>query len=299
MNVAKINLEVKRCKDCPYVHKDGRLYYCTYHGLNNPGLSVEEGKEVPDWCPFVLLRLEKVLEKIQNDPVIKQGENALEGPIFEAEHEKRVYQYGRKFLEDCVGLGLLSNNSIQKLKLMLKIAVMFHNVGQLALDGSWFKRSILESPYTVTYSAELAKEFFEDKQVDIAGEDAKMIVHAISNHQTGDDTQNLLDAALLLGDKLDTVKDKVTNARGAIQASVLAELLKVEGVEFQLSGENKKVQEAKLIYRTSGEFDVSALSCCSECLSIPLFVAMDLKASEFKFIVDDQEIDALEILDNV
>lgn len=295
-NVAKINLEIRQCSDCPFARLqsgyDGE-WYCV-HDLNNPGLKVEK-ETVPDWCPFVLERLQKVLGIMQNGTGTAMPKKWLNeimrkqrddpDPKFGADHTfghiDRVVKYGENFLEECVRFGVVSNNEIQRLKLLLRISAMLHDVG---LADSSRNHEI--------HSAELAKKYLLSGKLDIDDEDVQMIVHAIFNHSKGNETRNALDAALIIGDKLDVTKKRIVRETDAITV----ELKKVEQVEYKFFGWSKP-DVAELRYTTNGEdFDVSKLSYWPKALSIPERIAREfLGAKKFRFLVDGNEVDVSKI----
>lgn len=297
-NVAKINLEIDKCSECPYCNNpEGSVSHYCAHDLKNPGIDVGNGEKVPDFCPFVLQRLKAVYDRMTSANSVTiptKFLNQIEkkqiddpNPKFGADHgfkhAKRVYEYGEKFLFDMISHGLNTNNSIQKQQLLLSIAARLHDIG---LADSSRNHAI--------HSSELAKKYLQPPKIDIDIQDACDIAHAIYNHSDGEDTRNLLDAALLLGDKLDVTKERIVRVTGPITA----ELLKVETVEFVILGryqtdrESGSVTGVELRYTTSGDnFKVSALSEWPKCISVPRRVAMDFLEVPFKFIVDGVEVD--------
>ena len=292
-NVIKIDgIEIYHCSECPYHNCPGghATYYCA-HDLKNPGLDVGDGEKIPDFCPFVLERLEKVLEqtdtaisKINPARMLKQIEKRQEddpNPKFAADHGtkhvERVCSYGGKFLSDLISHGRNTENSIQKQQLLLQIAAKMHDIG------------LADSPRNhAIHSSELAKRFLQSPKIDIGAQEAYDIAHAIYNHSDGRETTNLLDAALLLGDKLDVAKERIIRT----PTPITIELLKVEKVEYVLTGDFKHLNGAELHYTTSGEnFKIGALAEWPKCVSVPRAIAMDFLKIPFKFIVDDVEID--------
>lgn len=295
-NVAKINLEVRQCRDCPFARlQEGYGEWFCIYDLKNPGMRVNE-KTIPDWCPFVLERLQKAYDIMKNGTLTSMPRRWLNdiakrqkddpNPKFGADHAfghvARVIRYGDEFLEECVGFGILSNNEIQKLKLLLRISAMLHDVG---LADSVRNHDI--------HSAELAKKYFASGKVDLDEEDEKLIIHAILNHSKGHETRTFLDAALIMGDKLDVASERMMRVTDVI----IAELMKVEKVEYRLHGQITKPEVAELKYITNGEeFDVSTLSHWSRSVLVPKMLSLDfLKVPEFKFFVDDREVDVSEI----
>ncbi len=299
MNIAKINLEVARCLDCPYCHKpDGYpAYHCT-HDLHNPGIEVGEGEVIPDFCPFVLERLEKMLKKVADCPAttipkkyiaeIGRRQKDDPDPKFGADHAwdhvKRVVDFGDEFLEHCVAYGYLSSDSVQKEKILFKMAAYMHDIG---LADTKMNHAI--------HSAGLAERFLMNPKNDISEEDVHVIVHAICNHSEGRETRTLTDAVLLISDKVDMTKERVNR----VMEPILAEMLKIERVDFRFVGKNGKAKRAELCYFTDKEkkFDVLSLKKHPRFVSVPMRVALDyFRVPEFRFLVDGKLIDVKQII---
>ena len=294
-NIAKINLSLSCCAECPYVRKNGGEYYCT-HDLKNLGLSVGGGDKIPDFCPFVLKRLEEVLktmDSVSGYSIPKKYINQIErkqvddpNPKFGADHgwkhAARVYKYGASFLESLIPYGLNSPDCIQKQELMLAIAAKMHDIG---LADSAQNHSI--------HSAELTKKYFESKKVDIDLEDACVIAHAIYNHSDGEVTNTMVDAALILGDKLDVTSERIVR----VTDKITAELTKVESVEYTIFGTNGNAEGAELSYIASDDFDVEALKEWPKCVEIPKMITTKfLKLPTFRFMVNGEEIDIKKLI---
>jgi HD superfamily phosphodiesterase len=294
-NIAIINLSLSCCAECPYVRKNSGEYFCI-HDLKSPGLSVGGGDMIPDFCPFVLKRLEEVLktmDSVSGYSIPKKFINQVERkqvddphPKFGADHgwkhAARVYNYGSEFLENLIPWGLNTPDSIQKQKLLLGIASKMHDIG---LADSAQNHAI--------HSAELTKKYFESKKVDIDIEDACAIVHAIYNHSDGDVTLSLLDAALIMGDKLDVTNKRIVR----VTDKITSELTKVESVDFSFFGQNGKAEGAELSYTTTEQFDVNALKEWPKCVAIPRMITTKfLGLSEFRFKVNDEEIDVKKLI---
>jgi predicted metal-dependent HD superfamily phosphohydrolase len=108
-------------------------------------------------------------------------------------HAKHVMNYAVKFLQDMKA----SERDIE----LVKIATLLHDVAlQGHNKGNHAKRS-----------AELAHEWLADYKLEPA--DVETICHAISVHSNGDDAKNLIDYALLLGDKMDITGDRLNLSR--------------------------------------------------------------------------------------
>jgi len=289
-NVAKINLEVRKCQDCPFVRKQKGYagWFCT-HDLHTPGIEVNENM-VPSWCPFVVGRLQKVLgimEDVSEASIPKKWIRQIErkqkdhpDPKFGADHAwkhiENVTSYGEDFLEYCVGYGIVSNNEVMRLKLLLRIAAMLHDVGLAETNEGY-----------AIHSAGMARKYLSSKKIDIEERDIDLICHAISDHSYGQDTKNLLDAALLLGDKLDVTRDRMIRKTKPI----IEELMKVEKVEYRFLGKLFVPTGAELRYFTNGDFDVSVLKSWPKAITIPRKVTLEfLGLSSFKFLVDGKEV---------
>lgn len=105
-NVAKIGLLINHCSDCPYaVHRSEYAGWHCIHDMQRVGLSVGDGQDIPDFCPFVLSALQSVLDGLTDSGC------HLVDPA-----------YGQSFLEDCISLGVNSPDYVQKEVLLLKIA---------------------------------------------------------------------------------------------------------------------------------------------------------------------------------
>jgi len=295
-NTAMINLSVENCQECPFVRyqKEHASYFCTRE-LAPMGFNIGDGEGVPDFCPFVLQRLQGVLDVLDETTSgaipkkyltqIERKQRDDPDPKFGADHSfhhaQRVYEYGEKFLMDLIDFQLNSPDFIQKQKLMLKIAANLHDIG---LADSARNHAV--------HSAELAKKYFSSGKVDIDLQDANEIVHAICNHSDGNETRNLLDAALALGDKLDVSKERIVR----VTSPITAELIKVDSVEYRIVGSNREAKRAELRYVTSGGFNVQSLSEWPKSVLIPKMIAEKMLGLSFRFFVDEAEIDFKAIL---
>ena len=296
-NVAKINLEINRCVECPYCYKpDGYTEYYCRHDLKRLGVELGDGESVPDFCPFVIERLQNVLKTIDDCSYtsipkkylmqIEKRQRDDPNPKFGADHSwlhaRNVTQIGLKFLEDCSRFGYSSPDTIQKEKLLFQIAAYMHDIG---LAESARNHAI--------HSSELAKKYLSGPKIDIDVEDAYTIVHAIFNHSDGEDTRNIVDAALILADKLDVTGRRIIRVTDNITAAVRH----IVNVQYDFYGNGKTVKGAKLRYATDGGFDVSAIKMWPKCITVPMAITKDyLGLSEFRFLIDDEEIDIKSIL---
>lgn len=293
MNIAKLELSVESCRECPFCHKPkGYVEYFCRHDLKHPGVDVGEGKKVPDFCPFVLGRLQrafKAMDSVSNCAIPKKNICEIEkkqkdnpDPKFDADHGwqhiKRVTEIGLGIFKKCATWGYFSPDSIQKEQLLFEIAVWLHDIG---LSDS--------SSNHATHSAEIAKRFLTGSRVDIDESDVEKIVHAIRYHSKGEEITNALDAILLLSDKLDVTKERILRVRNKISA----ELSKVYAISYDFCGRaGRRPSRAELKYITKDDFDVDAISDWPEIVTIPMRVTKEfLKISEFRFIVNEEVID--------
>lgn len=296
-NVAKINLELEHCTDCPYCRKpQGYAEFYCQHDLKTPGVEVGNGEDIPDYCPFVIERLKNVVKTLEESTVgsipkkfINQVEKKQKddpNPKFGADHGfrhiKRVTEIGMDFLENCVGYGFSSTDTVLKEKLLLRIAAMMHDIG---LADSSRNHAI--------HSAELAKKYLSGGKVDIDLEDAYTVVHAIANHSDGEEINTIVDAALILADKLDVTSDRIVRVTDKITSAVT----KIQKAEFHLYGKLGKGEGAELRYTVDDGFDSSVLKEWPKCVKIPYRVTTEfLGLSEFKFFINGEEIDYKSII---
>ena len=290
-NVAKINLVVSSCNGCPYSRDAGKVSVKCVHDLSG-GLDVGDGDYVPDFCPFVLQRLQKVIDYIKesNNSVVpkiyvyKVGRKQQEGlggadAKYSADHSflhvKNVQEYGIDFLHACVDAGFSSPDTIQKEILLFELAAYMHDIGMA--DSS--------SNHAI-HSSEIAKRFLLKQDVD--EDDAMTIVRAIANHSDGKETRTIIDAALVLADKLDMTHDRIINGVDNITRM----MLKINKVSYSFYRKKGKVVGAKLEYETSGLNGEDIISIYPKSVSIPKMVTKKyLKLPEFQFIVDGATID--------
>lgn len=296
-NVAKINLEVNECLECPYCRKpEGYADYYCQHDLSNPGIEVGDGTDVPDYCPFVIQRLHVVLKNLEESTYasipkkyiaqIERRQREDPDPKFGADHGWKhisdVTAIGVDFLEHCVSYGFTTTNSVLKEKYLFRIAAILHDIG---LADSKFNHAV--------HSSEMAKKFLSGPKVDIDEDDMEIIVHAIYNHSKGDETRTMVDAALVLADKLDVAKDRIIRETDRITS----ELKNVEKTEFKFVGAKGKVERAELRYFTNGEFHVEALRDWPKSVSIPMQLSKGFfEVPEFLFLVDGKGIDVKKVL---
>lgn len=296
-NVAKLNLEFERCVDCPYCTKpDDGKDFCCQHKLKKSVPEVGDGERVPDSCPFVIMRLQEVMKTIRDGTSssipkkfivqIERKQKDDPNPKFFAdhgwEHIRRVTAIGKRFLDDCVIYGYSSEETVEKEKLLFEIAAYMHDIG---LADTFRNHEI--------HSEELAKKYLSGPKIDIDIEDACTITHAIYNHSKGEETDTIIDAALILADKLDMTAKRVARA----EDDITREMLKIQNVEFKIVGESGIPRSVELRYETEPGFKPLKLKDWPKAVSIPYQITTEfLGLSEFKFIVNNEEVDIKEII---
>lgn len=296
-NVAKINLELEHCTDCPYSCKpQGYAEYYCQHDLKTPGVEVGDGEVIPDFCPFVIERLKKVLETIQDGTIgsipkkfiaqVERKQRDDPHPKFGADHSwrhiQRVSEIGMRFLEDCVGYGYSSTDTVLKEKLLLQIAAYMHDIG---LADSARNHEI--------HSAELTKKYLSGPKVDIDLEDAYTIVHAVANHTKGEETETIVDAALILADKLDVTADRIVR----VTDKITGECTKIQSAEFRFRGKDGKAKGTELRYTVDEGFDLSVFKAWPKAIMVPYRITTEfLGLQEFNFFINDEQIDYKAVL---
>lgn len=302
-NVAKINLELEHCTECPYCRQPEGSSAHLCHGYDVI-LDVGDGEVIPDFCPFVLKRLEAVMavinagtaqtipKKFLTEIEKKQKDSPDEkfGADHGFNHMRNVTAIGIDLLESFVGWGYSSSDTIQKEKLLLQIAAYMHDIGLADTSNNH-----------EVHSAELAKSFLlgtkkYKAKVDISEEDALTIAHAIYNHSEGMETRTNVDAALLLADKLDVAGDRILRCFST--SPILHELTKVKKTSFKFYGKKPgKADGATLSYETEGGFDVLALREWPKCVAIPMKLTKEyFKLPKFEFVVNGEQINVKEII---
>lgn len=114
------------------------------------------------------------------------------------DHVKNVSEIAEKILEDLN----FDEDAIYK----CKIACLLHDVG--ALQG---KEGHTERSY------EYAKKLFEDKKWIF--KDSEIILEAIRNHSAGFETDNIIALAIILADKLDIKKTRISEAGKQVEGN--------------------------------------------------------------------------------
>ena len=297
-NIAKINLTIEHCTDCPLCRasKDGKGFSCRHDNVDTFGMNVGDGENIPDNCPYVIKRLQDVYDFMKNSKSIhvpnkyiariesrqESVPNGKFGSDHGVKHIERVTKIGLNFMDSCLHYGYITKEELEKQKLLFKIAVYLHDIGLAEQSSSHDSRSVV-----------MAKKFLLGEKADLDPEDVEIITHAIFNHTTGQDTKTIVDAALVLADKLDITEERIIR----ILDDVTRIQYKILATEFKIYGKSGKAEGAELRYTVKDDFDAMMLRQWPKCVIIPRMIALDyLNLSWFKFFVNNQEVNVMKII---
>jgi hypothetical protein len=291
-NVAKINLEVHECKKCPFVrnYANKKNYICT-NVRRGRGVPIEDETTVPDNCPFIIKRLENAVQAFKDvsstaipkkyiGQVEKKQRTGAPDVKFGIDHGwghiSSVQAIGNAFLESCYAYGIIPFKSLKKYQLLFYLAAALHDIGLADTVKNH-----------AAHSAELARKYLQN--VDIDQEDVEKIVHAITVHSDGECVNDILDAALIIADKLDVRASRVVSPR---DDAIIRECYKIVDAKFEIKGEAGVPTSVELRYTTKGDFNVDVfLSEWPKGILLPKRITNEfLEIPDFKFIVDGQEI---------
>jgi HD superfamily phosphohydrolase YqeK len=136
--------------------------------------------------------------------------------------------------------------------------------------------------------AKMAKEYLD--KLDLSDKDKKLIQHAICFHSRGEEIDNNLDAAILVGDKLDINYARVRFAR---PNGINEYMMLIDKIEYIL---DEKI--ATLKYTVKDGFDVKCLSEWPKAVTIPAKVAQWL-GKDFIFEFSDKKLTEQEFLKEI
>jgi HD superfamily phosphohydrolase YqeK len=161
---------------------------------------------------------------------------------------------------------------------LAKIAALLHDIALQNGDKGDHAKS----------GAEMTQKYL--RKFDMPDDDVGLICHAIEFHTAGEEIRNNLDAAILLGDKLDVdhIRCRVV-AHGAIQTYMML----IDGIKFQVG---HKV--ATLKYSVNDKFDVNSLKVWPKAVTIPAKIAGFL-GKGFVFQINDKRYTEQEFLEVV
>ena len=287
MNNCKIDLEINSCKECPYSMNTysidhGEEFHCR-HKCKKAQKVITDGdfESVPDWCPFFMDQLKSVLEKRHEITIytipkkyiqdIERRHKALPDPKYSTnhgyEHIENVIKIGDNYLDQLVKNGFIKEDNIAKLKIMLKITAMLHDIGLSETVKNHAARSV-----------SLAQNWLD--KTDLAPDTKDEIIHAIMHHSDGADIRNFLDQALLIGDKLDITKDRVIQICDAISR----EQSKINSTSFIIDK-----GKAVLRWNTEDDFDSEIIfKNLSKLVEIPAKIAKENLGLSFEFYLNDK-----------
>ncbi len=160
----------------------------------------------------------ETFEKIYNDKLIREiydkinkreNENENAWAHHDFSHVKNVIKMTEQIL---LSLNYEDKTLIEE----AKIAALLHDIG--ALEG---KENHAERSY------EFAKKYFEENNINL--ENKELILNAIRNHSSGFDTDNIVQLALILADKLDIKSTRATksglNIKGMRQIQYIKDIV--------------------------------------------------------------------------
>ncbi|MBQ9029455.1 HD domain-containing protein [Candidatus Saccharibacteria bacterium] len=250
-------------------------------------------------------KYEKVYDAITHDQTWKDWmdviyENPTDDPKLYADHglchAQRVVEYGRKFLTDYF---YCQPYDYKKELGLFSIAAALHDIGYAKKNHEGHAK----------LSAEIADKYLEQFH-DITAKERDVITHAIRHHSNGVDPDNILDAALILADKMDVVGYRYSNPKCNDDRKIgnmIREQHKVARVAFKFieplfskNAEFKCYQTARLSYKlTPAMFEYNEpynAKCLAEwpkALIVPRNIALGIcKCKNFEFEVNDVLVDA-------
>ena len=248
-------------------------------------------------------RYDRIFKAIMEDPEWKGWMNVIERnpfghPKLNADHGTKhamaVCQYGEKFLEQATRYE--SEDKRERLVGLFKIAALLHDIGMA--EGSI-------NDHAAT-SADMANWYLQ--QYDLSCYEIMEIANAIKVHSTDIHPTSRLNAALILGDKLDVAYERYANEACLDDrniARMFREQRKVAHVSYDLMNplfgdratfSHYKVARLSYTLREEGDtalgnntpYDATRLAEWPNCLVVPRNVAHHtLGCEEFQFVVNN------------
>lgn len=229
--------------------------------------------------------------------------NVYHDPKLDADHGRghvtRVFYHAWQFLDKISGK--IDEEYMTRLYLLL-ISTLLHDI---ALGTPNHKDH-------ATRGADMAEEFLREKfQEDLSQTECSTIIHAIRNHSDGNETHSIIDAALILGDKLDIAYERFPNDEGlkdVRMGDLVREMRKIERAEFilEMSGCNlkaKRFDKAILRFKLRPNIDDPEpfnpifLNQWPKAITVPHDIACNfLQCQQFDFMVEEQKIDLEKII---
>lgn len=248
-------------------------------------------------------RYDRIFKTIVEDPAWKGWMSAIERnpfghPKLNADHGRnhamKVCQHGEKFLEKATRYD--TEDASERLIGLFKIAALLHDIGMAEGDINDHAAA----------SADMANWYL--RQYDLSCYEIVEITNAIKVHSTDIHPTELLNAALILGDKLDVGAERYANEACLDDRSIarmFKEQRKVAQVSYDLMhplfgyrSEFSHYKMARLTYTLKPElgddapYDATCLAEWPNCLVVPRNVARQtLGCEEFQFVVNNVLID--------
>ena len=194
---------------------------------------------------------------------IENRENKDGGYAFHNyEHVQNVCKIVEKILTDLN----FEENTIYK----CKIACLLHDVGVLQGKEGHAQRSY-----------EYSKKFFKDNN--ILFEDLEIVLNAIKNHNSHFESNNIIVLSIILADKLDITKTRITQAGTKIKGNrqyqhiekIIINIKNNEMIVNFITDGNIDIEEANEYYFTSKVF--KAIESFSKKMDLRHYVLMDNK----------------------
>lgn len=254
-------------------------------------------------------KYESVYEAIIHDQTWKEWmtiihDNPTGDPKLYADHgmyhAQRVAEYGKRFLTDHF---YFRPGDFKKELGLFSIAAALHDIG--------YAKKNHESHAKL--SAEIADKYLE-QYPEITAKERDSITRAIRHHSNGVNPDNILDAALILGDKMDVVGIRYSNPKCEDDrkiANMFREQHKVAKVTFGFieplfnsNHEFKYYHTARLSYKLASSmfqndkpYDARRLAEWPKALIVPRNIALGIcRCKSFEFEVNGVLLDVNSII---
>lgn len=164
--------------------------------------------------------MEKLYKRILNDKnIIELYDKIHESEVEQGNYAHHDYRHAIRVAGYCEKI-LRSLGYGEDIVCSAKVAAILHDTG--ALQG---KQNHAQRSY------EFAKKYFKENNIKLNNE--SMILEAIKNHSDGFDTDNIIQLVLVLADKLDLTKARVSDAGKLVEG--IRQYGYVEDIQFEIS----------------------------------------------------------------
>ena len=286
-NIALMNLRIEKCSECPFCRMEGTA---TCH--KGPwAFELDPGSDVvPNNCPILLDNWREFLSFVSEQKkgavysAIRHIETELQASVgvtelFNIDHGRghidRVTKVGLRFIDRLASFGL--DDGSEKTKIMFKVAAAMHDIG-------------LKPSNHAAKSSSMAKDVFLRRNTGFDSSDIDKILHAIRIHTDKDCSQveNIIDAALLLANKLDITRDRVVFVRG----DFARECNKIHRVQYDIVGKAGRPKGAELCFETDVDFDIhSFYRVFPDRIKVPYYTTTKiLGLKEFRLFLNGSEV---------